>query len=177
LETLEATRPIFSGLAIDVQAIPFADHSFGAVIGLGLLDNVRNRSRCLDEIQQVLKPGGKFYASAGGRSHLQEIEELVRQFLPDADFGGSPERFGLENGEDLLSPWFSEIRLFRYEDELEFDTPEPLIAYALSEAYVEANLGGEEERLFRRHVEQVISRQGKVRVKSEKGLFEAIRYI
>ena len=42
------------------------------------------------------------------------------------------ERFGLENGENLLAPYFPEIQMRRYEDAIEIAEAEPLISYILS---------------------------------------------
>ena len=42
------------------------------------------------------------------------------------------EQFGLENGEALLKPYFSDVQCIRYEDSIELDRAEPLIEYILS---------------------------------------------
>lgn len=39
---------------------------------------------------------------------------------------------GLENGENLLAPYFPEIQMRRYEDAIEIAEAEPLISYILS---------------------------------------------
>jgi SAM-dependent methyltransferase len=171
---LPAAHPQFSYCVIDTQSIPSGSDKFEAVLGIGLLDHIPERVEALNEIQRVLKPGGRFYASAGGRSHLQEIESLVRPFLPDADYGGDPHRFGLENGERLLAPWFKILRSDRYSDELVFDRAEPIIAYVLSEASVKSRLVGEKLASFRQFVINELAVQGKIRVTTEKGIFEAI---
>ena len=42
------------------------------------------------------------------------------------------DRFGLEKRPELLSPYFSDVQLLRYEDSIELDRAEPLIEYILS---------------------------------------------
>ena len=42
------------------------------------------------------------------------------------------ERFGLENGADLLAPYFPDVTCRYYEDSIELDRAEPLIEYILS---------------------------------------------
>ncbi len=158
---------------VDSQSIPFPNGYFDAIIAIGLLDLVQDRSAALNEIRRVLKPGGKFYTSAGGHTHLQEIEAIVRPFLDQVDVGGNPDRFGLENGSRLLSPWFSRIERFEYPNQLVFDNPAPIAAYVLSEAEVRARLVGEKRREFIRFLQQIISAQGAVRVTVDKGLFIA----
>ncbi len=158
---------------LDSQKIPFPDDSFDMVIALGLLDLVPDRAKTLDEIQRVLKPGGLFYTSAGSQTHLQEIEELVRPFLPDANYGGSPERFGLENGAALLASRFSEVERFIYENALEFQHMAPLAAYVLSEDEIKAAFSQETLKEFTRFLEQVLSARGYFRVTIKKGIFVA----
>ena len=169
------SRNHFSFAVLDVQAIPFQAGTFEAVIAFGLLDHVADRVRALDEIRRVLKPGGRFYAATGGRTHLQEIEELVRPFIPEADYGGDPQRFGLENGQKLLSPWFSNIRRYDYDDELVFEHARPIIEYVLSEASIRDEFNGERRKAFEHFVEQELAARGKILVKVDKGLFEGVK--
>jgi len=156
---------------IDAQAIPYESEWLDIVIGIGLIDHIPDRVRALDEIHRVLRPGGLFFTTAGSRSHLQEIESLVRPFVPYADFGGDPARFGLENGARLLSPWFKKIEQQVFRDQLVFDEPDPIIAYVLSESSIQRDLiGGKLER-FRNFVTRTLDEQGKIEVTTEKGLF------
>lgn len=163
----------FSFSVLDAQAIPFPKETFEAAIGIGLLDQLPAPWRALDEISRVLKPGGHFFISAGGRTHLQELEGLVRPFLPDVNYGGLPERFGLENGEKMLARWFPRVALYHYRDELVFDRPGPVIAYALSEADVKEKLSGEKRAAFERFIRQKLDKDGHLSVTSNKGLFVA----
>jgi ubiquinone/menaquinone biosynthesis C-methylase UbiE len=158
---------------LDVQAIPFKEGEFTAVLGIGLLDLVPDRVQALDEIRRVLKPGGRFYVTSGGRSHLQEIEALVKPFLPDASYGGEPARFGLENGCRLLAPWFSQVERCLYLDDLVFDRAEPVLAYVLSEAWVKQQLSVESLSALAWYIKETLAREGEIRVTTEKGLFVA----
>jgi SAM-dependent methyltransferase len=161
----------FYFVVVDAQAIPFESEGLDIVIGNGLIDHIPDRVKALDEIHRVLKPEGLLITTAGGRSHLQEIESLVKPFVPEADFGGDPARFGLENGALLLSPWFCEIQQHVFTDQLVFDEPDPIITYVLSESSVQrALVGGELER-FRSFVTQTLDGQGNLEVTTEKGLF------
>ena len=172
-QRLAASPEQFSYAALDVQALPFEQACFDGVIGIGLMDHVSQRATALAEVRRVLKPGGRFYASAGGATHLQEIEALVRPFLPDANYGGDPDRFGLENGSGLLSPWFGHVSLHHYQDELVFSQPGPIIAYVLSEAQAREQLAGEKLEAFRRSIQSELQERGEIRVGVEKGLFVA----
>ena len=65
---------------------------------------------------------------------MKEITELVQSF--DSRITLSKEclyeRFGLENGESILSHYFSQISCNHYEDYISLDQGEPLIEYILS---------------------------------------------
>ena len=86
------------------------------------------------EVRRVLGEDGLFLCSTYGSRHMQEISDLVRRF--DSRIVLSAEklydRFGLENGRELLSPYFSDVQLLHYEDSIELDRAEPLIEYILS---------------------------------------------
>jgi SAM-dependent methyltransferase len=110
-EQLSPGEGIYSYSVLDAQSLPFPDAVFNCLIGSGLLDHLPNHLEGLSEIKRVLKPGGRFYTTAGSRSHLQEIQTLVEPFLDDVDYGGDPDRFGLENGRQILSTWFTQVEL------------------------------------------------------------------
>lgn len=65
---------------------------------------------------------------------MWEITDLVQQFHKEIVLSAEVlyERFGLENGENLLAPYFPEIQMRRYEDAIEIAEAEPLISYILS---------------------------------------------
>ena len=162
-----------SFLCLDCEHIPFADAAFDAVVALGVMDHLPDRQQGLAEIERVLRPGGELYVSGGGRTHLQEIEELVAPFLPEIAYGGAPDRFGLENGAAQLSLHFSGVQRHVFEDSLHFREAEPIIAYAFSEGQVAEMLTGSLRREFREAVRKRLARQGGIRVTRQKGLFVA----
>src|SRR5262249_53703644 len=97
---LAASGRPFSCEVIDAQSIPFADASFDAVIANHMLFYVPDRPKALAEIRRVLRPGGYFYASTVGESHLREMGALMRRFDSQSVFGIErfDESFSLENG-------------------------------------------------------------------------------
>jgi ubiquinone/menaquinone biosynthesis C-methylase UbiE len=112
-------RP-FSFSTIDAQSIPFMKETFDAVIANHMLYHIPDRPLALAEIQRVLKPGGRLYASTIGRNHMRELGELIGRFDPDlASWGWHPsDTFLLENGAAQLSQRFRRVELRRYEDSL-----------------------------------------------------------
>jgi ubiquinone/menaquinone biosynthesis C-methylase UbiE len=167
-------KQVFSYSVLDAQSLPFPDGLFECVIGSGLLDHLNNRDKGLTEILRVLKPGGRFYTTCGSRTHLQEVQTLVEPYLGgDMDFGGDPHRFGLENGMEILSQWFTQIEVARYKDILFIEQPEPVLLYVFSEAEVRSKLTPESRQAFVSSVRQQIAQEGAIQVQVEKGLFEA----
>ena len=160
-------------VALDAQQLPFASSQFAGVLAIGLFDLVDDLDQVLREVFRVLAPGGCLVCSAGGNGHLRQMESLVRSFVVDADLGGRPERFGLENGEGWLSRYFSPVVRHMYKDELIFRRAEPVIEYVLSEQEIN-NAFNEQERLqFISLIKQKLIREGPLRVSREKGLFFA----
>lgn len=172
-ENLDPGMGAFSFTVLDALSLPFPSSSFECVVGSGLLDHLPDREGGLSEIWRVLKPGGRFYTTCGSRAHLQEIQTLVEPFLGDVDYGGDPNRFGLENGHGILSRWFSQVELSRYMDKLVFNQPEPVLLYLYSEAEVRSRLDRASRGSLARFVEERIAREGEIHVQVEKGLFES----
>lgn len=123
----------FSFRAFDCHQIPYQDEQFDLVIANHVLFycDIPKVSR---EVQRVLKPNGRFLCSAYGTHHMKEISDLVQEFDSRIILSADKlyEKFGKENGNDLLQPYFSQINWHLYEDSLSVDEPEPLIEYILS---------------------------------------------
>lgn len=164
----------FQCKVIDAQSIPFDDGQFDAVIANHMLYHVPDRQKALAEIQRVLKPGGRFYAATNGRAHLQEIEDLVHGFYPDAIKWREQmaQSFTLETGAEQLSRWFAHISLRRYEDGLVVTEAGPLVAYVLSGLFG-ASFSDAQSTQFRHYVEGEIAARGAIRITKDSGLFEA----
>lgn len=65
---------------------------------------------------------------------MKEITDLVQEFDKHIVLSGQTlyENFGLENGAQILEPYFSSVEKRLYEDAIEIDQAEPLIEYILS---------------------------------------------
>lgn len=166
-----AMKAPFSFGVANATAIPFATQQFEAVLALGLLDHVPSRVHTLTEIKRVLKPNGRSYFSAGGASHLHELDELIAPFLPEAQFGGDPDRFGLQNGETWLTPFFQDISLKCYRNELVFPQASPILAYVLSETAVAEHLSDTDKTALSHTINQKLAQAGEIRLTIEKGVF------
>jgi ubiquinone/menaquinone biosynthesis C-methylase UbiE len=166
---------LFSFELIDAQSIPKADTSFDTVIANHMLYHVPDRARALAEMQRVLRPGGRFFASTVGRSHLQELWELVGRVGPAMArrAADATNPFTLESGCDELKQWFSDVSAARYEDAFEVTEAAPLVAYVLSgEA---SSLSPEQQEALAQLVEEELARQGAIRIHKDSGLLTARR--
>ena len=92
-------------------------------------------SKVCQEIRRVLKKEkGIFICSTYGSSHMQEITQLVQQFDNRIVLSGEKlyEKFGLDNGETILSQCFNFVERIDYDDEIVISNAVPLIEYILS---------------------------------------------
>lgn len=132
--TIGTQHSQFSYQVLDCHQIPFPDHSFDLVIANHLLFYCENISAVCREIHRILKPGGLFLASTYGTHHMIEISQLVQEFDSRITLSAEKlyDKFGLENGAELLSPYFDTVTCRTYEDFIELDHAELLIEYILS---------------------------------------------
>lgn len=119
---------------IDCHEIPYNDGSFDVVIANHVMFYCKDMDKALSEIRRVLGNGGIFICSTYGANHMKEISQLVQRF--DGRIVLSAEKlyelFGLENGKEILKPYFSSIECKEYEDYLKVTNGEHLTEYIIS---------------------------------------------
>lgn len=171
--TLGAEDPRFTFTAFDCHQIPFGDDTFDLVIANHVLFYCQDIPQVCREVKRVLKSGGRFLCSTYGSNHMKEISRIVQEFDERIVLAGENlyERFGKENGHDILAPWFSSIRWETYEDSLLIPEEEPLISYILS------CHGNQNQYILERYKEFRSFAKGKVRnglsVTKDAGIFIA----
>lgn len=161
----------------DCQELPFKDESFDCVVANHVLFYVKDKKKALEEIRRVLKPNGVFVCSTYGRDHMKEITQLVKEFdsritLSDVNLY---DLFGLEQGEDVLKPYFKEISKRHYEDSLLVDQAEPLIEYIMSchgnqKEYLKDNY-----QSFKLFLNAKLEKNKKLRITKKAGIFCCIK--
>jgi DNA-binding transcriptional MerR regulator/ubiquinone/menaquinone biosynthesis C-methylase UbiE len=132
--TIGADDIRFSYATFDCAEIPYPENTFDMVLANHLLFYCDDIPKVCREVHRVLKAGGTFLCSTYGSGHMKEISKLVQDFEPRIQLAADNlyERFGLENGEEILKQYFSDVTLFSYDDRIELDCPQPLIEYILS---------------------------------------------
>jgi ubiquinone/menaquinone biosynthesis C-methylase UbiE len=164
----------FAYQVADAQALPFDNASFDAVIANHMLYHIPNLAQALGEIQRVLKPNGRFYASTIGSEHMHELDALLAQaaYSPAWQNFKHNAPFTLENGEKVLAPFFSQIKLHLYEDALEITEAEPLIAYALSGRLGQTD-DSDKRAVLQALIEQDLAAHGVLHITKASGMFVA----
>src|SRR5262249_45261033 len=115
---IEAAREVLGDRAeyavANAEDMPFADESFDVVLANHMLSPVAARPKALPEICRVLVRGGAFHAATNGDGHMRELGELPPWWPPLTH----TQQFGLESGPVQLEPFFVDIRVERFEDDL-----------------------------------------------------------
>lgn len=165
----------FSYLQIDAENIPFKSDFFNTIIANHVLFYFNDLDWGLKEIKRVLKENGIFYASTYGKKHMKEITELAKSFDPRIELSSHslPEIFGKENGEEILSKYFSCVERKDYFDTLVIDQAKPIVDYIVSCHGNQNELLSGRLNEFYRFVAEKIKAQGSITVTKEACLFIA----
>jgi ubiquinone/menaquinone biosynthesis C-methylase UbiE len=171
---LVVTGRAFKFEEIDAQSIPYDDESFDAVVANHMLYHVPDRPKAITEIKRVLKPGGRFIATTVGENHMKEMIDWYRQVHISKIWESFANPFTLENGLEQLTPYFPQVALSRYEDNLQVTEAEPIITYIRSGIRATELL--EEDLANLEHdLENELKVKDKIFISKDSGLFEAIK--
>ena len=163
----------FNCIVADAEKIPFKDEYFDSIIANHVLFYLNDLNLGLKEIDRVLKSDGIFYCSTYGKNHMKEITEIVQNFDSRINLSNHSlyDIFGLENGEDILSKYFSNIQRMDYQDSLEITESKPLIDYIMSCHGNQNEILGPRLNEFKEHIEELLKNNGKIVVTKQAGLF------
>jgi ubiquinone/menaquinone biosynthesis C-methylase UbiE len=163
---IEAAREVLGERAeyavAAAEELPFPDESFDVVLANHMLYHVEDRPKAFTEIRRVLVPGGVFHAATNGDGHMRELGALTAWWPPNTH----TRAFGLESGPAQLEPFFVDIRVERFEDDLAVTEVEPVLAYLRSSwRYDGHDLAGEQAA-----IEAAIDRDGVFLIRKSQGL-------
>ena len=163
----------FNCIVADAEKIPFKDEYFDSIIANHVLFYLNDLNLGLKEISRVLKPNGILYCSTYGKNHMKEITEIVQNFDSRINLSNRSlyDIFGLENGEDILSKYFSNIQRMDYQDSLEITESKPLIDYIMSCHGNQNEILGPRLNEFKEYIEELLENNDKIVVTKQAGLF------
>ena len=166
-------KPEFQYAVIDAHKIPFADDTFVLVIANHMLFYCDDISKALSEIRRVLKPGASLVCSTYSKRHMREITDLVQSFNSNIVLSSTNlyERFGLDNGKQILSKFFSDVTCKKYHDAIEISEATPIISYILSCHGNQNEILLNHYQEFKQYVEQKVS--GGFSITKDAGFFTA----
>ena len=170
---LVVTSRAFKFEQIDAGSIPYQDGIFDAVIANHMLYHVPDRPRAIAEIKRVLKPNGRLFATTVGENHMKEMDEWRRR-ANNTYAGSFAMPFTLENGKEQLTPFFSEVQLSRYEDNLRVTEIEPIIVYLCS-VISSSDLNTSELTKIQAELETKLEQEKMIFISKDSGLFEALK--
>lgn len=157
--------PFLSFRTADIQDLPFPDEHFDMVIANMMLYHVPDLQKGLAEVKRVMKTGGIFHCATSGE---KTVVDYIREMTEDHP---APPRlsFSLQNGEELLCPWFSEVSRFHRQDALLVKDMEDMMAYIHSLASM-SGLDAADDISLRRRLEERME-QGVLHIPKEYGTF------
>lgn len=175
------TAPALLRANLDAQQLPLANNSVDVLLANHMLYHVPQIDLALREFARVLAPSGRLIAATNSRDNMAELHALGREVL--VDLGSSaPElrptlSFTLENGRQLLQPFFDHVERHDLPGALIFPEAQPVVDYLASNRSLLQRLLPPGIRwqdliaLLRQRVEQEISRNGGFRVNKLTGAF------
>lgn len=156
---------------INICEIPYEDNSFEVVIANMMLYHVPDLHQALSEVRRVLKKDGIFYCATFGKNGM--VPYLMRNLnMPEA-LNRQPDSFTLQNGEEVLKPYFSVINKEEYKDRLEVTDAKDLADYMLSTVSITGIKDISREELIAHFEKQM--KDGKIVIPKEYGMFVAKR--
>mgnify|MGYP004657210077 CR=1 FL=1 len=163
----------FNCIVANAEKIPFKDAYFDTIIANHVLFYLNDLNQGLKEIDRVLRPNGIFYCSTYGKEHMKEITEIVQNFDSRINLSNHSlyDIFGLENGEEILRYYFSNVERMYYEDHLEITESKPLIDYIMSCHGNQNEILGPRLAEFKEYIESLLKENGKITVTKQAGLF------
>ncbi|WP_161979237.1 class I SAM-dependent methyltransferase [Streptococcus sp. S784/96/1] len=151
----------------DLTELPFEDHSFDVISANMVLFHLENLQDGLKEIKRVLKPNGRLLTATFGENGLSQT--LGKWIEAIGKTNDTPNSFTLQNGEQSLKNFFSQVEQRNYIDSLEVTVINDIVdyLYSLPEVF-------ELESHQRQQVAETLVKQmqnGKLIIPKEYGLF------
>lgn len=170
----------FNFKVVDAKDISYEDETFDIVIANHMLYHLNDIDKALMEIKRVLKVDGHIYASTVGKDNMVEMRNIIstvdKDLLKIESFNLT-KKFQLENGEHILSKYFSNIEIKIYEDSFKITEKEALLDYIFSIVpNIQQNFNKD---MLVRKLEHLLSEQinqnGLIYIKKHTGFFKGVK--
>lgn len=165
-KTLGAHENVSYGIA-DIQALPYENGSFDRVIANMMLYHVPDLEKGLSEVRRVLSEGGYFYCATFGENGIIPYISGLLKDCGAADTTGK--NFTLQNGHNILTKYFSDVKRFDYEDRLEVTDIEDILDYIYSMSGILSIAGLERSEIKRVLEKNAVN--GVLYIPKENGMF------
>lgn len=162
---------------VNPSKIPFEDESFDVVIANHILFYMKDLDEVLSEIRRVLKVGGCFYSSTIDSKHMKELEKLVIKFSSNIKFSDEKlsNKFGLDNGKNMLSKYFDKIEKHLYQDKLIINDTKGILEYIYSIPGNILDVIDNKKKDFEKYIDENIKKNGEIYITNSQGLFKSIK--
>jgi ubiquinone/menaquinone biosynthesis C-methylase UbiE len=156
----------------DAQVLPFADATLDALTANHMLYHVPDLARTIAEFARVLKPRGLLVAATNSVIHMAEIGPIVEAFnaASGENFVWPKLSFTLENGEQILNPFFTDVAVHRRPSGIMQVTDAETLARCIGS--IGMHSPASREKLLT-HLKGVIAARGVVPIRTQGGLFVA----
>ncbi len=165
----------FNFIITDLTSLPFDDNSFDVVIANHILFFMKDIDLALAEIKRVIKPNGVVYCSTIGSNHLKELQELMLSFSSNIRIYEDKlsYKFGLENGEKILSKYFNNVEKVLYDDKLIVNDTNNILEYIYSIPGNILDIIDSKKKEFEGYIKKIIDKNGEIHITNSLGLFKA----
>ena len=168
---------VFDFEIVDPNNIPFEDESFDLVIANHILFYMKDLDKVLKEIKRVLKVGGHFYSSTIDSNNMKELESLMKGFNSNIKISEEKisSKFGMENGQEILSKHFSQTKRYLYKDKLVINDSKGILEYIYSIPGNIIELVDTKKKDFEKYIDLNINKHGNIYITNNQVLFESIK--
>ena len=153
----------------DAQAIPLRTASVDVALCPHMLYHVPDQRAAAAELRRVVRPGGRAVVVTNSVEHFRQIDDLVAA-LTDARPMRMMLSFTMEGGGEVLRSAFGSVTRHDWRGALDVTDADAVVAYVASVREVYAVDDAQLDEL-RRHVDEVIERDGAFEVTTASGAF------
>jgi len=113
---------------VNIENILYDDLCFDRVIANMMLYHVSNIPKALSEVRRVLKDEGYFYCATYGENRIVDYIANMLNLNIEED----KKIFTLQNGYEILKPYFKTVKRLDYNDSLDITNLDDLLDYLYS---------------------------------------------